>query len=55
MYPLLYGHNSEERIVAAVQRDDSTMRAFVRDSAAVNPDTRSIGVNRTTAPLPEKS
>jgi DNA polymerase, archaea type len=33
---LLYGHNSDERIVAVHQKDDSTMRVYIRDGDSVH-------------------
>jgi len=34
MNPLLFGHNTDERIVAVHQKDDNTMRVYVRDGPA---------------------
>ena len=42
MDPLLYGHNSDERIVAVYPKDDGTMRLVFRDPSGIRNDDQSF-------------
>ena len=42
MNPLLYGHNSDERIVAVYPKDDSTMRLVFRDPSGIRTEDQNF-------------